>query len=552
MTIPKLYQEKLGMRIFLILGLIALTRVFCSGQFNLFIQQTTISQMSITIPAGSGERYLLVLDRDSTRIDSIFLQNCANGCVQQLEDLNPAHIYLLQLFRNQQIQDERWAITSSTSKGWIEVYFTNPVDQRQSNGALPTGVSGAVLEEAIVNAINAAHTSIDVMLYNINRRPISTALIAAHNRGVKIRYLTSDDTANSALSNPTPDFPILIGNLGSGLMHNKVFVIDANDPDRALVITGATNMTTNQIYTDHNNTLFIQDQSLARVYEKEVDEMWGSRDVLPNPSRSRFGRQKRDDTPHEVYIHGQLFEVYFSPSDNTTFHMVNALNSARYDCYFALLLITRSNLAASLINLKNRGIDVKGIVNNQSENGTEFFNLQQAGVFLLHYFPSRQLHHKYAIIDAGALGARPKVITGSHNWSNNAENINDENTLIIHRADVVNIFFQEFQARWCEVFTGDDCKLVTSIEEKQLSTADIRCHYDLQGQQWYIWYDQPDMIRKVLIWDMQGRLIYAKTGLSHVGGAHPLILGLSALTPGQYMLTVETEKGSASIKGMVY
>ena len=544
-------NQIIRMRFFLILGFSVFFRLVCLGQFNLFVQQATTDQLTITVPAGSGDRYLLLLDRDSSKVDSIFLNNCSNGCVYEIESLDPATIYLLQLYRNQQIQDERWAITSSFSSGSVEVYFTNDVDQRQSNGALPAGISGAVLEDAIVQAINAAQVSIDVMLYNINRRPISNALIAAHNRGVKIRYLTSDDTANSALSNPTPDFPILIGNLGSGLMHNKVFVIDVNDVDRATVITGATNMTTNQIYTDHNNTLFIQDQSLARVYEKEVDEMWGSRDILPNPARSRFGRQKRDDTPHEVYIKGQLFEVYFSPSDNTTFHMVNALNSARYDCYFALLLITRSNLAATLINLKNRGVDVKGIVNNQSENGTEFFNLQQAGVFLLHYFPSRQLHHKYAIVDAGALGSRPKLITGSHNWSNNAENINDENTLIIHKADLVNIFFQEFQARWCEVFSGEDCKLITSTDEAIRHKSSLKCHYNSNSQQWYIWHEQPTRVQQIVIWDLNGRLIYAKSGLLHDGGDVPLILDSPLLPPGQYTIVLETDLGRVSVKGIV-
>jgi hypothetical protein len=40
------------------------------------------------------------------------------------------------------------------------------------------------------------------------------------------------------------------------------------------------------------------------------------------------------------------------------------------------------------------------------------------------------------------------VVTGSHNWSFNAENHNDENTLIIHSAEVANLFYQEWAARW--------------------------------------------------------------------------------------------------------
>jgi len=42
----------------------------------------------------------------------------------------------------------------------------------------------------------------------------------------------------------------------------------------------------------------------------------------------------------------------------------------------------------------------------------------------------------------------PFVITGSMNWSANGEDTNDENTLIIHDADIANQFYQEFAARY--------------------------------------------------------------------------------------------------------
>jgi len=537
------------MKILVLLFILLLNGFAGYAQFSLFVTNSTDTTLDIQIPSGSGEKYLLLLDRDSVRLDSIGIDGCNSGCFIPIVGLTPSTIYLAQLYRNNFIVDERWVITSSTSTGLVEVYFTNNVDERQSNGSFPVSIDGGTLESAIVQAINQAHTSIDVMLYNINRRPISNALIAAHNRGVRIRYVTSDDTGNTALSSPTPDFPILIGNLGPGLMHNKVFIVDADDPDRALVITGATNMTTNQIYTDHNNTLFIQDKSLAKVYEKEMDEMWGGRGNLPNITLSRFGSQKRDDTPHEVYINGTLFEVYFSPSDNTTFQIVNTLNTAQYDCFFNLLLITRSNLAASLINLKNRGIDVKGIVNNQSENGTEFFNLQSAGVFILHYSASRQLHHKYALVDAGALGATPKLITGSHNWSNNAENRNDENTLIIHDPNLVNIFFQEFQARWCEVFNGQDCLLTTSLEEMQAPVhVEYKVNYQSNSGELLMWSSEPTDWASLSIWNSNGQLIYGRNELKRDDVSEFTRMSISALFPGTYFVQFKTSTGERKTK----
>ncbi|MCC7466012.1 MAG: T9SS type A sorting domain-containing protein, partial [Saprospiraceae bacterium] len=52
------------------------------------------------------------------------------------------------------------------------------------------------------------------------------------------------------------------------------------------------------------------------------------------------------------------------------------------------------------------------------------------------------------VVDAYEVNSDPLVLTGSHNWSNAAENINDENTLIIHDADIAALFKAEFEKRW--------------------------------------------------------------------------------------------------------
>ena len=56
------------------------------------------------------------------------------------------------------------------------------------------------------------------------------------------------------------------------------------------------------------------------------------------------------------------------------------------------------------------------------------------------------------MVDDGYPDSNPLTITGSHNWTFSADHINDENTLIIHDARVTNIFRQEFEARWKELY----------------------------------------------------------------------------------------------------
>ena len=48
------------------------------------------------------------------------------------------------------------------------------------------------------------------------------------------------------------------------------------------------------------------------------------------------------------------------------------------------------------------------------------------------------------IIDPCNMQAGPAVLTGSHNWTLEANSANDENTLVIHDSTIANIFYQAF------------------------------------------------------------------------------------------------------------
>jgi phosphatidylserine/phosphatidylglycerophosphate/cardiolipin synthase-like enzyme len=50
-------------------------------------------------------------------------------------------------------------------------------------------------------------------------------------------------------------------------------------------------------------------------------------------------------------------------------------------------------------------------------------------------------HHKFAIIDVD--GSDPVVVLGSYNWTSSGAYDNDENTLIIHDANLAQSYYQE-------------------------------------------------------------------------------------------------------------
>jgi phosphatidylserine/phosphatidylglycerophosphate/cardiolipin synthase-like enzyme len=82
----------------------------------------------------------------------------------------------------------------------------------------------------------------------------------------------------------------------------------------------------------------------------------------------------------------------------------------------------------------------------------------------------KQLHHKYMILDSD-FDSTAIIITGSQNWSNNGELRNDENTLIIHSAEIANQYLQEFAERYREAggeYIGFDEEKKVAIHDKKI------------------------------------------------------------------------------------
>jgi phosphatidylserine/phosphatidylglycerophosphate/cardiolipin synthase-like enzyme len=239
-------------------------------------------------------------------------------------------------------------------------------------------------------------------------------------------------------------------------MHNKFWVFDGRDATSAAddwVMTGSWNVTDAGTYLDAQNALFIQDRSLAAIYTKEFDEMFGSSTSVPNPSSARFGPTKRDDTPHWTVVGGRKVEVFFSPSDRTSGAIAGALRTAHHNIFFGLFSFTRDEIASELIARRNAGVYVRGIIDNTGDVGTEFVPLQSAGVDVVkagHGVVDGDFHHKYGVVDPFHDDSDPMVITGSHNWSTSAESDNDENTLIIHSGPLARQYVREFARRYAE------------------------------------------------------------------------------------------------------
>ena len=290
--------------------------------------------------------------------------------------------------------------TVSASSGDIHVYFNGPVNTAVATDeeALSLGVD---MNDTVAAWILSAQHTLDVAAYNFNDQTLEDAFEAAANNGIQIRWIYEGQNANVGLNNLPESIvthPRTDGQ-GSG-MHNKFIVGDAEYPESAFVLTGSTNLTTGNLVQDLNNAIVFEDQSLARAYTIEFNEMWGSDGMTPDAANAKFGPDKTWNTPVDFVIGGVPVELYFSPSDGTTNAIRQEIEAADSEFEFALLALTRDDLGDAIAALgQSFFVNPIGGIEQVNTTGSEYENLLSNGVQVYHHNISGDLHHKYAIVD---------------------------------------------------------------------------------------------------------------------------------------------------------
>ncbi|UCF77715.1 MAG: fibronectin type III domain-containing protein [Candidatus Eiseniibacteriota bacterium] len=416
-----------------------------------------------------------------------------------LPGLTPGTVYHYRVYSRDaegtRFSNDRMFVTISDVPGEVHVYFNKSVDTGYSTGTDALGNQN--VRQKLIDRINSATYSIDCNFYSFSLSTVTDALIAAKGRGVQVRFIIEDDNSGSyevqRLINAA--IPVITstygGNHGAdagwGINHNKFAVFDCQTGSSKTddwVWTGSWNSSIAG-ENDGNNCLAIQDHGLASAYKIEFNEMWGSDTATPNPSEARMGSKKSNNTPHKFTISGIPMEQYMSPSDAVEPEIIEAVGTADSTIYFCILSFTSDNISNAMKSKWDSitGFQVRGVFEGSNigpiTSGSEWYAMSGDPASYNQWIPAADvwqdgmpssdlLHHKYMIIDSSRPLMDPIVITGSHNWSYSANQVNDENTLLIYDATISNVYLQEFAERYHEA--GGTGGILVSVGE-QLAAA---------------------------------------------------------------------------------
>ena len=304
--------------------------------------------------------------------------------------------------------------------GTWEVYFSE----------VDTGASHYSLEKRLIEKLTTAASRVDAALYHLDSARVADGLIKAHRRGVQVRVVTETDNIGEEAIAQLQEAGIPVAEDGDpdSYMHHKFIVIDEQ-----YVWTGSYNTTYNGAYKNKNNVIFIDSAPLAYNFTQEFRELF---------------RQMRAEKPTGASVvhpkvalsDGTQIFTYFSPDNDILSSLVKEIESAKKSIHFMAFSFTEDTLGSAMRDRFASGIDIQGVFEKrQISQYSEYEQMKAAGMSVIQDRNKGTMHHKVIVID------EETVITGSYNFSKNAEERNSENLLIIKgNPDIAQAYLAEF------------------------------------------------------------------------------------------------------------
>ncbi|MFL5784594.1 MAG: phospholipase D-like domain-containing protein [Bacteriovoracaceae bacterium] len=282
------------------------------------------------------------------------------------------------------------------------------------------------------------------------------------------------------------------GTLGNALMHHKFVIIDGKT-----TVVSTANFTMSCVHGDTlapqsrgnpNSMVVIDSTPFASLFTEEFFTMWG------NGRKGNFHLAKPFRGARSVNVGGSKITVQFSPTSktlpfeqSTNGLIASYMSKAMRTFKAALFVFSEQKLVDILEKRHNAGVDVGVIIETKFAYRDYSELLDMLGLEMLgsnckpepgnHPWrnPIREggmanlgggdiLHHKFGVVDGRY------VLVGSHNWSDSANNMNDETFLVIENTSISDSYTQEYERVRAGAVLG-----VTSKAEMDIQTRKDAC-----------------------------------------------------------------------------
>lgn len=357
----------------------------------------------------------------------------------------------------------------------------------------------------LISVIDSSQNTLEIALYGLDDFDVSRALQRASARGVQIRMLYENTSAERNEAGGTLSHALEASGIDvryvNKIIHHKYLIADHSS---LMTSSGNWNDNANSCYDE--NTLWLNDPELVLGYRAEFERLWGnSREfgqtfpfATGNPTPEELLAQIVDQPGRDAYFTSANYRTYVSSTYGPTFaklsdsqvvaaEIVELINQATQSIRMAANHMRSRPIAEALIAKKQQHpqIDIQVYLDGQEYISTEYnkvqtdereaelaeadtpgeireimekdfyysYELITAGIdvrfktysYKWHPNTAALMHNKYAIFDDRI------VATGSYNYSYNSETESMENLLVFDdtfSGETVSAFKENFAAIW--------------------------------------------------------------------------------------------------------
>ena len=298
-------------------------------------------------------------------------------------------------------------------------------------------------------AIRASTSTVEIAVYGFTLPGVAQAIADAKERGVKVRVICNESHLFAArvseqlqlLIDKGVDIRALRGVGRFGIMHNKLGIYDGR-----LVSAGSFNWAVTANEANSENAVFLRDARAVAGYRNYFDWMWGfARPVSAGPGEpvKDYGPPPEDGT-RSLNFNGMLLPAYsFSPGGRSEANITAAMNFAREKADIAVFSFYSADIAQAVVNAWQRGVKVRVLVDrvqaSQSDVGVLLVKNGVPFKWSQGFAGKGVMHNKFAVLDSRL------VLTGSFNWSVNAQDNNFENVYYTDAPSMAAAFGEQFE-----------------------------------------------------------------------------------------------------------
>jgi phosphatidylserine/phosphatidylglycerophosphate/cardiolipin synthase-like enzyme len=327
------------------------------------------------------------------------------------------------------------------------------------------------IEDEMVRLIRAAvpGSKIRVAVFTWTRRPISDALVEAHQRGVDVRAVADqsnlvEDPPGSGTYRYTAAVRVAkeglggdrlvlcnesqppngLGCIGTGINHNKLLLFsELCDGSKDVVVQSSANFTNPQLRAHNNSIILRDDPKLFATYES----YWN--DLRAQQTNLAYYRSADGDTGTKAYFYPRAGTT---PSSDTIYRIlddnVECGPQSRIRIAMAFWTMARSHIVDILATKKAQGCDVK-ILADEGGTSDALKSYLASNLAASDFIIAKGIHHKYMLVESQYLGAPRRLVwTGSHNYTGPALRTNDEALLRVDDAKVFTAYLGNWDAMW--------------------------------------------------------------------------------------------------------